>query len=182
VLLEMSDEQAELVRSLAAEVSRLSQQIKSVSNYMNIVNTGMGYLKDKGEGEPYPVMTGLTDAAVTEELQKWVDIGAMPQFGAKALNANGEWQIGDGTTGLMARLTSQVNGVNSWTIYFQKPGGEAMQKNLQNKVNDLTTDNQQFQLDLQTIIGRYNATIEVGSNVVKKNATQAEAILNNFRR
>jgi hypothetical protein len=166
-------QQGELLRLLTANVTRLSDEIASVSDFMNVINTGMGYLKNRSEGDAYYVGHFATQAEADAEVARWVAIGAQP------VNS-------DGSMGVVARNNALDVDPNdptkTWGVFFQKAGGEAIQKRLQNRVNDLTTANQQAQLVLQTVIGRYNATIELISNIIKKNSTQLESIQNNFRR
>lgn len=167
-----SKEQGELLRHLTKNVTELSDQIAEVSDYMNVVNTAMGAVTSADAGTRYYFKYFATEAEAIAEVARWVNIGAQPK-GPE-----------NGATGVVHTdgVVDPTDPTKVWGVFLQKDGATAIQGTLRNIANDLTTANQQAQLELQTLMGRYNATIDVISSIIKKNASQLDAILNNYRR
>jgi hypothetical protein len=170
----------DLLLSLTGNVTTISKEITTVTGMMNSVNSGLGKLKGQTDGDTYPVATFTDKASALAFMQQWVDEKAMPQFSSTPTGTQFGDTWGNATTGLSVR--DQNNTHTTYTVYFQPAGGQALQTNLQNKVNDLTSQNQQQQLVLQTVTGRLNSLIDMISSLIKRNDTQLQSLLNNFRR
>lgn len=198
-------EQGDLLRVLTSNVMSLSADIQEVSEFMSVVNEGTSYTKNKTDGDVYWFKFFETEEEAMEEMERWVTVGAQPE---STLTRNSSYngydeeegdsiapinvpQWGDGTLGVVIRQFTDNKTPGAippggtymeWGMYMAKGSATTMTENLRNRANDLTTLNQQAQLSVQTIMGRMNATIELISNIIKKNTTQLESLLSRFTR
>jgi len=163
----MSLRQAEFMRMLTLRVKGLTDRIADINDLLKMVNAGIASLAAGNPGDGYDLIGGVSRAAAQKLVDRFIAAGVK-------LKA-------DGTPEHLI-FRSEGGTPETWEVVMQKMNGDALVKSLQNSVSDLTSSNQQEQLTLQTLMGRYNGTIELASNAIKKSELQADAVMTNIKR
>jgi hypothetical protein len=177
VISRMSTAIADLLRTETDYVSSITDRMAVINGYMQKLNTAIGTVKAQPDNYNAAIAYGNTH----EELKNlgdaiWTASEGAPAFGTK-YDVWGN-QPHTGSTDVYVAVAPGYSRV----LVANKGNLTAATQNLQIKVDSLSSTNQQAQLKLQTLMGRYNSAFELVSNILKKAETQAESATSNFKK
>ena len=180
VMLKLTVNESDLLRVLANNVLDLQSQIEDLTNKMQIANTGQAFLSGQDPSTPYYF---YYSQAVGSDPNDPNSVKAAQLADANAQIA--AWEAAGAGKGLILAVYTTDPTTHKATyalaMYKGTQSVDTIVKNLQNQVNTLTTQNQQAQLDLQTLLGRISAGNDMVSAVIKRNGDMLQTITNNFK-
>lgn len=156
---------AEVIETQTKSVTRISDRMAVTNDVLKLVNEGLSVRKDNTETEDFRWMQGTE-----QELALTVSVFRAAGIASKDEDpTNGMYQVlEDPTTGQSYIQTSPRN-----LTYIQSA--------LQIDLEKLGSSQQNDQMRVQTAVGRYNATFELISSLIKKSETQGDAVGNGIR-
>ena len=164
IMAAMAHVMAEVIETQTKAVTRISDRMAVTNDVLKLVNEGATRQKDK-ETEEFPWMTGTE-----QELAVVISV----------LKATGIKSDQDAPAGeAMYRVTQDASG--QWTIHTTGRNLEHMQLAIQTDLEKLGSTQQNDQMRVQTAVGRYNATFELISSLIKKSETQTDTVGNGIR-
>lgn len=160
---------AEVIETQTKSVTRISDRMAVTNDVLKLVNEGLSVRKDNTETEDYRWMQG-SEQELAVAISVFRAAGIMSKDPAPAGDpVNGMYQVlEDATTGDFYIWTSPRN-----LTYIQSA--------LQIDLEKLGSSQQNDQMRVQTAVGRYNATFELISSLIKKSETQGDAVGNGIR-
>jgi hypothetical protein len=175
VMLKMSVAQAGWLGAQTSKVTALSEHMAKVNDLMNILNDTLATNKLATEDTVcvvswLPSEGGTPDGAKIKLDKLMADLiaeGVPNQFGS----------------GAYVRDVTPADAQQGWyQLVLAKSQVSAGIENLRLTIDKLSSTNQQAQLNLQTLMGRYNGVFELVSGAIKRSETQFDTVTSNFRR
>jgi hypothetical protein len=160
VMAAMSVAMANVLKSEMESVKNLTDSMAEINECMKLMNIELGEVKNITDGAHRHRFADGTKTAMEALKQRMINAG-----------------VGNGDKFLIEDL-----GGGLWQIAIQKMNMEAANQNLQLNVDNLSTLSQSAQLNLQTLMGRYNGCFEVVTAAIKKAETQAQSAINNWKK
>jgi hypothetical protein len=158
---------AEVIETQTKSVTRISDRMAVVNDVLKLVNAGITRSKDNGsETAEIPWMQGSE-----QELAVAVSVFRAAGIQSKSeSSAEGMYQVGPSLTFL-----------GQSAIYISPRNLTYVQSALQIDLQKLGSTQQNDQMRVQTAVGRYNATFELISSLIKKSETQGDAVGNGIK-
>lgn len=159
---------AEVIETQTKAVTRISDRMAVSNDVLKLVNEGITQTKDKVETDPYTWMAGTP-----EELALTVSV----------LKASGVLSKEDNATTGMYELKPNPDPrfPGQWIISTTPRNLTYIQSSLKIDLEKLSSTQQNDQMRVQTAVGRYNATYELISSLIKKSETQGDTVGNGIR-
>jgi len=167
--------QAELLSVMGDNVQVLTNKMAEINNYMRLVNDGIAITKTGDDNHSFEVSNPkLMSKADALELQ-----AAFNRLGVKTSPyPQKDFNDGNNTTGPYLILDA-ASGM--YYVRLKKKDIDGASKNLRLKADEISSQTQAAQLTLQTLITRYNGTMEVVSATTEKAKTLAGAVVGTFK-
>lgn len=179
VMMGMSNAQGNLLRTMTAQVTALTNKMADVNELMGMLNLGLNRPAVSDESPGVVAYSILAGQAGKDEMlalsQRFIDAGATRA--AQTPTPNGyPASIAD------SMYINRPADPTKWQLYVGKTALTNMSQNLQRTVDNISSEVQQAQLSLQTLMGRYNGAFEVVTSAIKKSETQSQSVTGNIRR
>lgn len=196
VMLGMTNAQGDLLRTMTANVTKLTDQMAKVNDLMSMANEGLTK-KEISDTNPATIFFSnfwdpndpnapkLKDAAKAE-VMAWAQValdfgGAKPNFLIKGNEAD-DFTACSLLVAQYRSAPAPNTNLRCWTLVGTKTQLTTLNTNLQRGVDKLSAEVQQAQLSLQTLMGRYNGAFEVVTAAIKRDESQAQSVTGNIRK
>lgn len=201
VMLGLTNSQADMLRTMTANVTKLTQKMAEVNALLGKLNNAKVTATDAAAGQiAKSVAFSYTDPPNTAQLaarqsmidivQKIVDYGGTTAQAYNANNAKYDFTAGGASGSFNVGANISINCIPAiapatgqvYQAYALKPALDSTSQNLTRTVDQISSEVQQAQVDLQTMMGRYNGSFEVVTAAIKKSESQAQSVNGNIRR
>lgn len=161
---------AEVIETMTKAVTRVSDRMAVTNDVLKLVNEGISLQKDQTETNEFTWMKGTE-----QELALTVSVLRASGVKSKAEAAAA------GTTDGMYELKPDPLNPAQWVIVTTPRNLTYIQSALQIELQKLGSNQENDQMRVQTAVGRYNATYELISSLIKKSETQGDTVGNGIR-
>jgi hypothetical protein len=201
VMVALSMAEADSLEQEVEDITGDTELISAANELMRLLNDASARLKTATDGSTKTYL-GLTDVWSPEKTAAYSTYQYTGYFDGENGNTQAEAQkirndlivagvnpatISPVTQGEMKtgqyRLGQVIETSSyAWKVEMSKTDIEAATKNLQLRIDDLSSTTQQKQLFMQTLMGKFNGTYEVATAGLKKMAELNEAVIQNLKR
>ncbi len=166
VMAAMAHVMAKVLETQTLAMTRITDRMAVVNDVLDAANRSLTLNKDRPEDEEFPWIVGSREQIdlVAMVLRSETDVQETPESAGSY--GGWFWIEREGSGWKITTNRRDLTGItDSLQIALQKLGGT--QQNDQTRV--------------QTAVGRYNATFELVSSLIKKSETQGDSVGNNLR-
>lgn len=167
VMAAMAHVMAKVLESQTLAMTRITDRMAIVNDVLDAANRGLTLNKDTPESEPFD----------------WV-VGSKAQIDLISIVLRSETDVNESAPppapyGGWFQVVETPEG--SWKIVTNRRDLTGITDSLQIALQKLGGTQQNDQTRVQTAVGRYNATFELVSSLIKKSETQGDSVGNNLR-
>ncbi|RYX93956.1 MAG: hypothetical protein EOO28_16355 [Comamonadaceae bacterium] len=192
VMLELANGQAKLIKTMKNHVAGLTNSLDELNDLLGKVanaKTRPGLSEEVAGFLATSATFTRTTPPGPDQLaarQSMIDlVNSMVHYGGTtALTYTARESQFAPALGVFIDLDPDVDaaGKSHYRAYAVKSALDSLNANLQRAADQVSAEAQQAQLDLQTMMGRYNGAFEVVTAGVKKSEARAQAVVTNVRR
>lgn len=176
VMAAMAHVMAKVLETQTLAVTRITDRMAIVNDVLDTANRGLTLNKDTADDNPMPLFRWVQGSKaeidlIANVLRAETDVPEFVSLDENATYGGWFWVFED----------NAGDDKGEWYIVTNHRDLTGIADSLQIALQKLGSTQQNDQTRIQTAVGRYNATFELVSSLIKKSETQGDSVGNNLR-